>query len=63
MCREYSVQLNAARIKVLQAQDDVVNSIKQSVNDELVRFSKDKKAYRKLLKDLIYEVRTVHLSI
>ncbi|XP_010244569.1 PREDICTED: V-type proton ATPase subunit E-like [Nelumbo nucifera] len=52
---EYSMQLNASRIKVLQAQDDVVNSMKDSASKELLRVSNDSHAYRKLLKDLIVQ--------
>ncbi|XP_042511455.1 V-type proton ATPase subunit E2-like isoform X2 [Macadamia integrifolia] len=52
---EYSMQLNASRIKVLQAQDDVVNSMKESASKQLLRVSTDKKTYSKLLKDLIVQ--------
>ncbi|KAG6640351.1 V-type proton ATPase subunit E2 [Carya illinoinensis] len=50
---EYSMQLNASRIKVLQAQDDVVNSMKESASKELLRVFEDNKSYKKLLKALI----------
>lgn len=53
---EYSTQLNASRIKVLQAQDDAVNSMKDSAKKSLLRLSTDKKVYRKLVKDLIVQV-------
>ncbi|XP_043698883.1 V-type proton ATPase subunit E-like [Telopea speciosissima] len=52
---EYSMQLNASRIKVLQAQDDVVNSMKESASKDLLRVSDDKKTYSKLLKGLIVQ--------
>ncbi|KAM7265548.1 hypothetical protein ACFE04_003231 [Oxalis oulophora] len=52
---EYSMQLNASRIKVLQAQDDVVNSMKESAANELLQLSNDKKLYQKLLKSLIFQ--------
>lgn len=52
---EYSMQLNASRIKVLQAQDDIT-SMKEAAGKELVRVSEDKKAYKKLMKDLIVQV-------
>ncbi|ONK62719.1 uncharacterized protein A4U43_C07F7390 [Asparagus officinalis] len=52
---EYSMQLNASRIKVLQAQDDLVNSMKESASKELLRVSGNTEAYRKLLKDLIVQ--------
>lgn len=53
---EYSMQLNASRIKVLQAQDDIVNSMKEAAGNDLLRVSDDKKAYKKLIKDLIVQV-------
>ncbi|ONK67971.1 uncharacterized protein A4U43_C05F5780 [Asparagus officinalis] len=52
---EYSMQLNASRIKVLQAQDDLVNSMKESASKELLRVSENSSAYQKLLKDLIVQ--------
>ncbi|GAV67187.1 LOW QUALITY PROTEIN: vATP-synt_E domain-containing protein, partial [Cephalotus follicularis] len=52
---EYSMQLNASRIKVLQAQDDVVNSIKEAAPKELLNVSRNHHVYRKLLKDLIVQ--------
>ncbi|PON82495.1 ATPase, V1/A1 complex, subunit E [Trema orientale] len=52
---EYSMQLNASRIKVLQAQDDVVNSMKDVASKELLNVSRDHHVYRKLLKDLIVQ--------
>ncbi|KAK2657782.1 hypothetical protein Ddye_010834 [Dipteronia dyeriana] len=52
---EYSTQLNASRIKVLQGQDDVVNDMKDSASKELLRVSNDKKGYKILLKGLIVQ--------
>ncbi|KAL1193782.1 V-type proton ATPase subunit E2 [Cardamine amara subsp. amara] len=52
---DYSTQLNASRIKYLQAQDDVVTSMKDSAAKDLLRVSNDKNAYKKLLKGLIVE--------
>ncbi|PRQ17502.1 putative H(+)-transporting two-sector ATPase [Rosa chinensis] len=52
---EYSMQLNASRIKVLQAQDDVVNAMKDAASKELLNVSKDHHGYAKLLKDLIIQ--------
>ncbi|GMP96472.1 hypothetical protein CsSME_00045112 [Camellia sinensis var. sinensis] len=52
---EYSMQLNASRIKVLQAQDDVVNSMKDAAAKELLNVSHDHHVYRKLLKELIVQ--------
>ncbi|KAI8569717.1 hypothetical protein RHMOL_Rhmol02G0299100 [Rhododendron molle] len=55
VCRkiEYLMLLNASRIKVLQAQDDVVNSMKDAAAKELLCVSHDQHVYRNLLKDLI----------
>ena len=55
-CSEYSMQLNASRLKVLQAQDDLVNSMKESASKELLNIGGDQHNYEKLLKDLIVQV-------
>ncbi|XP_022738449.1 V-type proton ATPase subunit E-like [Durio zibethinus] len=52
---EYSMQLNASRIKVLQAQDDVVNAMKESASKYLLNVNRDHHVYKKLLKDLIVQ--------
>ncbi|XP_058222450.1 V-type proton ATPase subunit E-like [Rhododendron vialii] len=52
---EYSMQLNASRIKVLQAQDDVVNSMKEAAAKQLLKVSSEHNVYRKLLKDLVVQ--------
>ncbi|XP_073157390.1 V-type proton ATPase subunit E-like [Henckelia pumila] len=52
---EYSMQLNASRIKVLQAQDDLVNSMKEAASKELLHASHDHNSYKHLLKDLIFQ--------
>ncbi|OIW11105.1 hypothetical protein TanjilG_22912 [Lupinus angustifolius] len=52
---EYSMQLNASRIKVLQAQDDVVNNMKDAAAKELLNVSGDHHVYRNILKDLILQ--------
>ncbi|EOY24812.1 hypothetical protein QUC31_008963 [Theobroma cacao] len=52
---EYSMQLNASRIKVLQAQDDVVNSMKEAASKDLLNVSRDHHVYKNLLKDLIVQ--------
>nr|GLL27624.1 V-type proton ATPase subunit E-like [Ipomoea trifida] len=52
---EYSMQLNSSRIKVLQAQDDLVNSMKDAASKELLRVSHDHHSYKKLLHDLIVQ--------
>ena len=69
--REYSMQLNVARIKFLQAQDQIVKGMKEAASKELLRvstddktaykklllaFSDDKNAYKKLLQPLIVQV-------
>ena len=56
-CSEYSMQLNASRIKVLQAQDDVITSMKDAASKELLSASHHDHAYKNLLKDLIVQVR------
>lgn len=50
------MQLNASRIKVLQAQDDLVNSMKEAVAKELLNVSRSHHVYKGLLKDLIVQV-------
>ncbi|TKY60694.1 V-type proton ATPase subunit E [Spatholobus suberectus] len=59
---EYSMQLNASRIKVLQAQDDVISSMKEVASKELLNVSHHHHLsfhhhheYRNLLKDLIVQ--------
>ncbi|KAK9147328.1 hypothetical protein Scep_006085 [Stephania cephalantha] len=52
---EYSMQLNASRIKVLQAQDDLVSSMKEAAAKELLHVSYDHHSYRRLLRDLIVQ--------
>ncbi|KAK8938909.1 V-type proton ATPase subunit E [Platanthera zijinensis] len=52
---EYSMQLNASRIKVLQAQDDLVNSMKDTAAKELLDVAGHHHAYKNLLKDLIVQ--------
>ncbi|KAK1312636.1 V-type proton ATPase subunit E1 [Acorus calamus] len=60
---DYSMQLNASRIKVLQAQDDLVNSMKDAASKELLRVAEDSKTYKKLLKDLISLLRLKEPSV
>ena len=55
---EYSMQLNASRIKVLQAQDDLVNKMKEDAMKELLRVRDNHHEYKNLLKDLIIQVWT-----
>ncbi|KAK2425910.1 V-type proton ATPase subunit E [Trifolium repens] len=52
---EYSMQLNASRLKVLQAQDDVVNKMKEAAATELLSVSRDHRVYKNLLKDLVIQ--------
>ena len=63
ICSEYSMQLNASRIKVLQAQDDVVNAMKDAAAKELLNVSSDHHVYKRLLKDLIVQVSNSILSL
>lgn len=55
-CSEYSMQLNASRIKVLQALDDLITSMKTSAGKELLNVSHNKKTYKKLIQSLIVQV-------
>ncbi|KAD1716238.1 hypothetical protein E3N88_42407 [Mikania micrantha] len=56
---EYSMQLNASRIKVLQAQDDLVTGMKESASNELLNVSHNKKTYKKLIQNLIVQVHAI----
>lgn len=50
------MQLNASRIKVLQAQDDVVNQMKEAASKKILNVSSNHHVYRNLVKDLIVQV-------
>uniref|UniRef100_A0A0D9UYF2 V-type proton ATPase subunit E n=1 Tax=Leersia perrieri TaxID=77586 RepID=A0A0D9UYF2_9ORYZ len=52
---DYSKQLNDSRIKVLQAQDDLVKSMVEAARKELLYISRDHHAYTNLLKTLIVQ--------
>ncbi|KAF6172963.1 hypothetical protein GIB67_006339 [Kingdonia uniflora] len=52
---EYSMQLNASRIKVLQAQDNLVSSMKDVAAKDLLRVSQEHHSYKILLNDLIVQ--------
>ncbi|KAJ7533718.1 hypothetical protein O6H91_13G061000 [Diphasiastrum complanatum] len=52
---EYSTQLNASRLKVLQAQDDLVCQMKEGAEKHLQHVSKHDHTYRHLLKELILQ--------
>ena len=56
LCSDYSMQLNASRIKVLQGQDDLVTDMLESASKELLCISRDHPTYKKLLKTLIVQV-------
>lgn len=50
------MQLNASRIKFLQAQDDLVTGMKNAAAKELLNVSHNKKTYKKLIQSLIVQV-------
>jgi V-type H+-transporting ATPase subunit E len=52
---EYSKQLNASRIKVLQAREDAVHSILEEARKKLASVSSDKKKYETQLTDLLVQ--------
>ncbi|KAL1543640.1 V-type proton ATPase subunit E2 [Salvia divinorum] len=52
---EYSMQLNASRIQVLQAQDDVVNEMKDVTRKDLQQVAGKKGPYKGLIKALIIQ--------
>lgn len=55
------MQLNASRIQVLQAQDDLVNKMKEAAAKELLNVSRNHSVYKKLIKDLVVQVRQILL--
>lgn len=59
-CSEYSMQLNASRIKVLQAQDDLVASMKEAASKELLNVGNHSffhhHNYEALVKALVVQV-------
>eukprot|EP00850_Spirogloea_muscicola_P001431 SM000005S17228 [mRNA] locus=s5:920100:921510:+ [translate_table: standard] len=52
---DYSTQLNASRLKVLQAQDDIVRHMKEEAEKKLQTVADDSDAYGRLLKGLILQ--------
>jgi len=52
---EYSMQLNASRIKFLQSQDDLVKSMMESARKELLYQSQDHQSYKELLRIIIVQ--------
>mgnify|MGYP002775744196 FL=1 len=58
----YSMQLNASRLKVLQAQDDLVRGMRESAEKQLGTVTTSA-SYKHLLKDLIVQVNSQHSTI
>ena len=56
-CREYSKQLNEHRIGVLRTREEAIQSIVQEAKSKLAQITQDKGKYKKLLTDLIVQVR------
>lgn len=57
---EYSTQLNASRLKLLQAQDDLVSKMKDAAEKQLQKVgSGDNDDYPKLLEALIIQVSSL----
>lgn len=52
---DYSTQLNASRLKVLQAQDDLVRAMREAAEKQLASVSTDSHQYKHLLKGLIVQ--------
>ena len=58
---EYSTQLNASRLKLLQAQDDLVRKMKDAAEKQLKKVgSSENEEYPKLLEALIIQVSNRH---
>lgn len=58
---EYSTQLNAARLRLLQAQDDVVKSIKEQTEKKLASAGSGD-SYKAMLQGLILQVGSCELA-
>ncbi|KAH7351918.1 hypothetical protein KP509_19G020300 [Ceratopteris richardii] len=52
---DYSMQLNASRLKVLQSQDELVQGMKEAAEKHLATLSHHHHSYRKLLRELIVQ--------
>mmetsp|Transcript_7639 Transcript_7639/g.22624 ORF Transcript_7639/g.22624 Transcript_7639/m.22624 type:complete len:236 (-) Transcript_7639:346-1053(-) len=52
---EYSKQLNASRIKVLQVREDAVQGVLEEAEAKLQTFSQDKSKYEAMLTDLLVQ--------
>ena len=55
-CSGYSKQLNDSRIKVLQAQEDAIQSLVHEAQEHLGKITSDKKGYKTLMTNLITQV-------
>nr|AFK34178.1 unknown [Medicago truncatula] len=53
--KKNSISRSYSWLKVLQAQDDVVNKMKESAAKELLNVSRDHHVYKNLLKDLVIQ--------
>jgi V-type H+-transporting ATPase subunit E len=56
---EYSKQLNASRLEVLQAQDDLAMSMLEAAGKELLYITRDHHVYKNLLRIFIVQVSKV----
>jgi hypothetical protein len=56
---EFSKQLNESRIKVLQAREEAVQKLLDEAFAAMAALSTDKAAYKRLLTDLLVQVRTI----
>ena len=56
------MQLNASWIKVLQAQDNIFNAMKEATLKDLLNVSRDHHVFKKLLKDLTVQVSNSFLT-
>lgn len=59
LCSEYSKQLNASRLEVLQAQDDLAMSMLEAAGKELLYITRDHHVYKNLLRIFIVQVSKV----
>ena len=60
--RNYSMQLNASRLKVLQAQDDLIGGMRETAEKQLATVNTTT-TYEKLLKDLIVQASNWNSSL
>ncbi len=58
--REYSTQLNASRLRLLQAQDDLICKMKEGAEKQLQSVSSNGEKYCKLLEGFIVQVKIEH---